>query len=264
MQNILQMLNFNNFYSILETPATTSAPKVGPSFTNIDIDLSGLLSGPGLFLLIIVFLVLAFVMSYLGKQNKQMLVKKGFTFTPATDEEISKVLNGVTRKELVDIAFDVYSKVEDCYNNQNDKELMNYTTNSMYNMYKMQLEELNVKHQRNIIEQLQFVSGDVLSIIKENGFIDMKVILSVKAKDYIINTTTNEILGANKNKLLEYTYEITLLKEVNAKCPKCDTMLEENSDVCPNCHVTVIKNDKWLMGQKVLKEQKDPDNQEIV
>ena len=113
MQNILQMLNFNNFYSILETPTTTTTPVAGPSFTNINIDFSGLLSGPGLFLLVIVFVVLALVMSYLGKQNKQMLAKKGFTYTPASDEEINKVLNGVTRKELVDIAFDVYSKVTD-------------------------------------------------------------------------------------------------------------------------------------------------------
>ena len=255
------MYNIIGLVSVLakdaQAEAYESATKVGPSFTKIDLSfLNGLFTGPGLLLLILVFIVLIVVLSYLGKQNKQMMKPKEYTYTPVPDEEIKKILKDETRETLVKKAFDLYYKLEDCYNNQNEKELRNYASNSMYNMYIMKLEDMKVKHQRNVIDQIELIAGDVISLKEEHGFYDLVVVLNVKARDYIINTTSNEIVGTGNNILMNYTYEVTLLKEETIKCPKCDADLDPNSDVCPNCHVQVIKNDKWVVGKIELKDKK--------
>ncbi len=240
-----------------QTEAFEKATQVGPSFTKLDFSfLDGLFSGPGLLLLILVFVVLIVVVSYLGKQNKQMMKPKEYSYTPLKDEDIKKVLPNETRESLVKNAFDIYYKLEDCYNNQNEKELRNYTSNSMYNMYIMKLEEMKVKHQRNIVEQIELIKGDVLSLNEANGFYDLVVVLDIKARDYIINTNTNELVGVGITNPLEYIYEVTLLKEETIKCPKCDADLDPNSDVCPNCHVQVIKNEKWVISKIELKDKK--------
>lgn len=174
-----------------------------------------------------------------------------------SDETLAKY--NLNREELLNKAFELYKNVQISWMNIDYDSLRKYLSDELFNTYKMQLEALKMKKQKNVMEG--FVRKDMVitDIFENNGLITATVELVVSQLDYVVNETNQVVKGTNTRRMMvhyELTFTMTLDKN-SGKCPNCNAPLpNQASNKCPYCGSTVVtKNHDLVMTKKQNKGQ---------
>ena len=134
-------------------------------------------------------------------------------------------------------------------------------SDEMYNMYSMQLDTLKVKGQKNIMENISYITNIVTDINIENNIETVKTVMTVECYDYLVDST-NKVVRGNKNRKMHYVYELTFTKDISGKhidkCPNCGAKIDINSGgKCEYCNSVIVNNEaKWTLVKKEMKQQR--------
>ena len=180
------------------------------------------------------------------------------TKTKKTEKPKQKIIEGIDNENIVTDAFKNYKELQIAWMNFDYNKIKELVSDEMYNMYTNQLETLKIKNQQNIMDEIEFIEGYITDYKKINNKEIIKVYMSVKCYDYIINTKNNMTVRGHKNRKLTLSYILTFERnvEVIKYCPQCGANIN-NLTECKYCRSKIVNNtSKMKMTKKEIKSQK--------
>lgn len=189
--------------------------------------------------------------------------KKSYYYSASNSvqyKKIFEILPDFNEQKFIEQVYDIYKKIQVAWMNFDYEALQKYTTNSLYNLYKGQLEILNNKNQQNMMEAFKLLNFQIVDISKNTNEVAIKVRATISCYDYIMDRNTNKILRGKKDKKVYYDYEMTFIRSIQEgvnKCPNCGVTLENNQfNTCPYCNSTIIADHyDWVLSKKEVKNQ---------
>ena len=126
----------------------------------------------------------------------------------------------------------------------------------LFDKYKDMLANLNSKSERQMYDELNVKSTSIESIEKTSDKYIIKVLLTSRYMDYIVDKETGDYKSGINDRRIEKDNYLTFEKSINAKsddivkyCPGCGANVDTNSTgVCPYCGTTYdTKTYDWVL-----------------
>lgn len=182
---------------------------------------------------------------------------------PIASSEVIKITLGENFdvRKFYNHIFNIYKDIQIAWMNNNLDSVRHLMSDEMFNMYKMQLMTLTNKHQKNMMEDIQFVDAKIMEIRDNGNKREFDIMLRVTCYDYIIDENTNEVLRGNKNLRNEYLYKLSFIKtntSINTlKCPNCGAKIGDGNSVkCEYCNSVIVKDsNEYILTEKKMLEQ---------
>lgn len=181
------------------------------------------------------------VLTYMGSNKKNIVLDKSFN-----------------KDEFIKNTFKIYKDLQTSYMNFDYHTLKSLVSNEMYNMYIDELETLKVNNQKNIIDDIELIKGDLIDYSKALQSEIFKVGLSVRCYDYVINTINNEVVKGVKDKKVELNFILTFGRNIETlkKCPKCGAPVNDLTE-CEYCKSKIVNStSNLILVKKEIKHQK--------
>ncbi len=181
------------------------------------------------------------VLTYMGSNKKNIVLDKSFN-----------------KDEFIKNTFEIYKNLQTSYMDFDYHTIKSLVSNEMYNMYIDELETLKIKNQKNIIDDIELIKGDLIDYSKTLQSEIFKVELSVRCYDYVINTINNEVVKGNKDKKVELNFILTFERNIETlkKCPKCGAPVNDLTE-CEYCKSKIVNNtSNLILVKKEIKHQK--------
>ena len=195
--------------------------------------------------------------SFKIKNNKK---KDKYCIIGYNDIEQSKIDefdSSVKIEEFKHQAFNIYKDIQEAWMNFDTDTIRKLTTDEIYNMYSSQLETLKLKHQKNIMKNIEYVDAKITNIKLSDDVISVVVFLRVKCLDYVINEKTNKTVRGSDSTRLDIQYLLTFVKSKSnnnetEKCPNCGAPVDiVSSATCPYCNSTLVKDaSNYVLSKK--------------
>lgn len=210
--------------------------------------------------------LMIFILIYFIQKNKKYYINLrkiyDVNYKAIEDEEINKLIPSFNKKEFLDKTYKIYIHLQKAWMNFKLDDVRNTLTNELYNMYKSQLDTLRAKELKNIMKDFELVDINVMDIYKVNEYLEIKVKLVIKQKDYIININSKKVVrGSSMIKNL-VVYELNFVKrDIPNKiklCPSCGAKVDFNtSTICNNCGNILVSdnNTDWVLSNKKIISQ---------
>lgn len=138
----------------------------------------------------------------------------------------------------------------------NMKRVRHFISDDVYNEYSEILSNLNNNNERQMFDELNVKSTDIIDInITDDKYI-IKVKLVSKYMDYVVDKTTNNFKRGNNSSRVEKENILIFEKKRNSKiqgvvrfCPNCGHPMDVNkSGYCEFCHSTYNQeNYDWVL-----------------
>ncbi len=204
-----------------------------------------------------IIIIMVIIIVYIGLKSGKPSSTSSNIPDVVGDDELAKY-PGFNKDEFLTKAFEIYMGVQTAWSDFDYDTLRKLTTDEMYNMYKMQLETLSVKNQKNIMKEFNKSFIGITSIGMVNGILTVTVRLNVSQKDYVVNSMTNEVMRGNENAICNVSYDLTFVnnKETGkslTNCPNCGAPIENtSSQKCEYCNADLVGNatDNWVLAKK--------------
>ena len=213
--------------------------------------------GSALIMFIIIIVVIFVISKNSNNSNAAIPPNLAITRPSVSDEILNKY--GLNKSELLDESYELYKNVQIAWMNFDFDNLRKYLSDELFNTYKMQLNALKVKKQKNIMEDFTRRQMAITEVGENDGLITVTVELLVAQKDYVVDENNKVVKGINSRKMLvHYELTFTLTKEKNkGKCPNCNAPIDNQaSSVCMYCGSTIVtKNHGLIMTKKQNKGQ---------
>lgn len=171
-----------------------------------------------------------------------------------SDEELAKY--GINREQFNKMIYDKYVEIQNSWTEFDYDKLQKLLTDELYNSYVMQLDALQLKKQKNIMSDFEFVSSKITSLKEENGVLNITTYLNVRMYDYVIDQDKKVIRGDDKHKI-DIQYSITFVKTASqetkvTRCPNCGAEIDAIAGgKCEYCgSVIVIDAKDYVMSKK--------------
>ena len=169
-------------------------------------------------------------------------------------DNIMKEIPDFNKEEFYSFVYNHFVKVQNAWSEFNYEMLRELLTDELYNTYKTQLTTLELKKQKNVMENFsldQVVIKDFNKSAKEYTF---KLQMRVRFLDYLA-TQKGSLLKGSKKKRIIITYNLTYLKSIvneNNTCPNCGAKLKNvASSICPYCKSVVVNNShNYVLAKK--------------
>lgn len=176
-------------------------------------------------------------------------------FNEVTQEEANAVIPDFNIIEFKMKAYEMFKNIQIAWMNFDYQKLKEMLTDELYNTYKMDLEVLKVKNQKNVMHDFEQIFTKLVSLKKENNQYIATVIINAKFYDYI-EGATGIILRGNPKRKVNNLYSISFVKSINeiknSKCPKCGADVSGNvTGICDYCKTKLTFNEyDWVMSEK--------------
>ncbi len=156
--------------------------------------------------------------------------------------------------------FNDFVEVQNAWMNIDYDALQKKLTDELFNQYQMQLQPLEMKGQKNIMDDFNYIDSMVTDVNNENDQITVTLELLTSFHDYLVDKDGNVIRG-NKFRMNTMHYEMkfvcNLTKQDNSFCPNCGGKLENtSSQYCPYCGSLIASvSSDWVLAKKEAKRQ---------
>ena len=174
-------------------------------------------------------------------------------------QEILKIDPELTENNIVDKTFEIYKELQYAWSNFDYDKMRTLVSDELYNNYRMQLRTLNVKKQRNVMEDISFIRGAIKHYELTESSINISVELVVEQNDYIVDDIGNIVKG---DKIKDHnTYELLITRAISKhkeNCPNCGAELSgEASQTCSHCGASLItlSKDFVIAKKRILKQR---------
>ena len=232
-------------------------------------------SGSGFIGLIFGFIFLVVIIAIVSNINKPKGPKSGngsntnisssidIDYQDIEQSKIDEIDSSVKIEEFKHQAFNIYKDIQEAWMNFDTDTIRKLTTDEIYNMYSSQLETLKLKHQKNIMKNIEYVDAKITNIKLSDDVISVVVFLRVKCLDYVINEKTNKTVRGSDSTRLDIQYLLTFVKSKSnnnetEKCPNCGAPVDiVSSATCPYCNSTLVKDaSNYVLSKKTCVGQR--------
>ncbi len=157
----------------------------------------------------------------------------------------------------------MFIKAQLCWQNRNYAPVENDLTKNLYIQHTSQIEIMKNNHEINMMEDLEIISVDIVSVyytVKENDR-RFTALITAKAKDYYIDETTGEFLRGNDEP--QVFQELWTFRFVNGKwlCEKITQTAEVDittlEDFIENASISNTNNITYSIGSPLPQEEKN-------
>jgi DNA-directed RNA polymerase subunit RPC12/RpoP len=202
---------------------------------------------------IVITFISGLIFLLIGSKNDSKELNEKLKFNDISTEKL-KEYEIENKEELKKELFNKYIDIQEAWMNFDYDKLITLLSDSLFNMYKEQLEALKLKNKKNIMNDFEYIDSKIIDVTQENGILSLKLYLNVKMYDYIVNKN-NKVIRGNKNKKVNVHYEIVFEKSINEsvnKCPNCGSEIINNeSNMCHYCNNAIINKSKdFVMSKK--------------
>ena len=167
-------------------------------------------------------------------------------------EEASKY--GINIKEFKINAFNKYVNIQNAWSEFDYDKLQTLLTDELFNTYKMQLDTLKIKHQKNIMKDFKYIDAKVYNVKNEGTITTVSLYLNISMYDYVVDHKGNVVRGNDRRKVnIEYLIELN--KDTGTsikKCPNCGA--EINAVVSCECEYCrskiIVKPSEYVFASK--------------
>ncbi|MBR3229700.1 MAG: TIM44-like domain-containing protein [Bacilli bacterium] len=130
--------------------------------------------------------------------------------------------------------------------------------NALYNKYFNYVNELNKKNQRQMYDELNVKSTEIINVEEDDNNYTITVKLISRYMDYIIDKTNFNIISGNNKSRVEKENILIFKKSKNAKnesiakkCPGCGANIDtNNSGICNYCGTSYDTDSyDWILAQ---------------
>ena len=155
-------------------------------------------------------------------------------------------LYGYSKEDMIDATFDAYSRVESAYSDLAIDKVKKLLFPELYSTYRKQQRSIRLRKLKNIITDIRFRSGKILSATETEGYLIVNIQLNITKRDYLVNTKDKSIISGYTNKLRNFSYVLSVTVDKKAKvtnCPKCSGKLDVKSiNKCRYCGTKITRN----------------------
>ena len=118
-----------------------------------------------------------------------------------------------------------------------------FINDEVYSEYQMKIKELQIKNLRQMYDELNVASSEIVDVNVIDNKIIVKVLLVAKYIDYVLDKSSGSVISGNNLQRVEKKYYLTLEKRLDAKkleiareCPACGANMNVNySGKCEYC-----------------------------
>ena len=176
-------------------------------------------------------------------------------------KEIEKY--GITKslEELKKEVYQSYLEIQIAWSTNDIDKARHLLSDEIYNTYKMQIETMINKGQRNVMSNFKYVRATINNIDKKDNEIIIQTNLNVECKDYIIDNSSGVPVRGNPNRINDYYYSLTFVlgnTDSIVKCPSCGSNLIEygTSIKCEYCGSVIEResDELVLIDKKMIKQ----------
>lgn len=165
--------------------------------------------------------------------------------------------SGTQARDILMAVYQIFYEVQIAWMNFDYNRLRELVSDELYNMYFSELQTLQLKGQRNIMEGFKINQISLVNQKEENGVIEYCANLNVSFYDYIVDAQGNVVRG-KKNDYHAMTYLLTVASSAKKldSCPNCSAPLPENS-ICEYCgsHVQGLREMRLVKKVNIKQER---------
>lgn len=222
---------------------------------------SGSYSGSSFTFLLVIICVILFI--YFTRNNTtgyktSIRVSREALYREIEDDKIL----GMSLEEFKALVFERYKDIQIAWMNFDYDTLRKLTTDEIYNSYKMQLDVLRMKKQKNIMKDFELKGVKIYKAENVNGMLNVSAYLNVEMYDYVTNENDKVVRGSSSKKI-NIEYEITFVKKENTNeetiCPNCGAKVDVVTGAkCEYCgSVVVVDAKEYVMSKKTCVNQRN-------
>ena len=210
---------------------------------------------------VVMLVIIIVVIIILSSNNKgsSTVVPSALQITKPSVPDSTLENYGLDRVDILEHAFKIYRDVQVAWMNFDYDTLRKYLSDELFNTYKMQLNALSMKKQKNVMKDFLNRQMVITDVAENDGLITLTIELVVAQTDYVVDENDNLVKGIRTRQMLvHYELTFTMTKETNVgRCPNCNAPLaNQASSKCPYCGSTVVtKNHDLIMTKKQNKGQ---------
>ncbi len=176
-------------------------------------------------------------------------------------ENLSREIPNFNRLEFYNYVYDNFVKVQQAWMNFDYEALRKLVTDELFNTYKSQMKTLEVKKQKNIMDDFDRSDIAIIGFNKSQNKLTVTLKMTVRFFDYLVDKD-NKVVRGSKLKRLINTYTLTYVSGTSTKqnkCPNCNAPLDNTvaSNVCPYCKSTIVNaSHDFILSKKEIFEQR--------
>jgi hypothetical protein len=170
-----------------------------------------------------------------------------------SEDKIRETIPDFELQKFLDDRLQDFIDIQKSWQEFDYEKLRELLTDSLYNQYKMQLESLKERNQKNIMDNFNFKDSVVTSVEELNGKYTICMELSISFNDYI-EENGNVVRGC-KTDIITHRYSLVFVSSKYDEfeyCPNCGAKLSNAaSQKCEYCHSTISRvSTRWVMSDK--------------
>ena len=195
--------------------------------------------------ILFVFAISLFVTHYLERTSRSVNARlREECYAKLTPEE----------RALLDECYRIFYDVQKSWMEFDYDKLRELVTDELFNQYQNQLKQLELKGEKNIMEDFELIEAGIYHQETKDGYEEICVDMTVLFYDYIANNK-GRIVRGNGNIKVRMNYELTFVRDIKAihNCPNCNAELKEGQTICEYCHTHIHS----VTGKLKLANKKD-------
>lgn len=158
-------------------------------------------------------------------------------------EDLLKVDNTFSESSFIAKADNTFIMLLTAIMTGNMPRVKHKISEDLYNKYSRIVEQLNSKNQRQMYDELNVKSTEIIGIEKDEKNYLIKVKLTSRYMDYIMDKTTLNLISGNNRGRVEKVNFLTFKKtkefkeeSIARKCPGCGANIDaNNTGICEYC-----------------------------
>ena len=161
---------------------------------------------------------------------------------------------GINIKEFKVDVFNKYVSIQNAWSEFDYDKLQTMLTDELFNTYKMQLDALKIKHQKNIMKDFKYIDAKIFDVKTEGSITTVSLYLNISMYDYVVDHSGKVVRGRDKQRVdIEYIIELNKDSDTAVKtCPNCGAKI--NAVVSCECEYCkskiVVKPNDYVFASK--------------
>lgn len=186
-----------------------------------------------IFVVMIIMVVVYYYYSKKGFGNMQPRPDSSGMSEAQVEAKLKAIDPMFNKEEFLSFARSTFVKLQEAWSARDWSVIRTFESNELFEQHQKQLQRFIDNNQINKMEQICVKSVSLYSFEQTGDKEVLKVTLSSKMIDYIVDATTDKILKGDRTTVRHSTYRLTFIRKAGVKT-KAGTS-DVNTTNCPNC-----------------------------